>query len=148
MILRIRSFLKKHWQLFLAWTKRKRIRRNHAVLGESSGLCPKINKHITTQSSSAVLKPIQLQAGLSIGAECSSYPHVWRWNLWRVQPILVGTLRRTGTEKLCPLCLLKEALKLWQINTFVPYSTAVYWSFDFFQRHMALNKRISKEHKI
>lgn len=122
---------KKHWQHFLAW-------KTNSVHCKLSGLCPEINKHITTLSSSTVLRPIQLDAGLSTGAECSACPHVWRWSLWRVELILVGTLRRSGTEKPSPHCLLKLAQKLLQINTFLPNSTVVYWSFDFFQRTYGL----------
>lgn len=52
-------------QHFLAW--------KNVVYGKFPGLSPKINKHII-YSSSTVLRPIQLQAALSTGAECSSYP--------------------------------------------------------------------------
>lgn len=51
----------------------------NAVHGKVSGLClKKKDKHITVFSSSTVLRQIQLQAGLSTGAEGGSYPCVCR----------------------------------------------------------------------
>lgn len=46
----------------------------NAVDGKLSKLSPKINKHLMAACSSAVLKPIQLRAGLSTRAVCSCCP--------------------------------------------------------------------------